>query len=381
MPTGQRSRRGWGAVRRLASGRWQARYPDPDTARLVPAPQTFAAKADASRWLAAKQADLDRGYHTREREGTLPLQHWWPGYLRSIKGRLRPSTVANYEQAWRLRIAPTFESMPVRRIQASLVDEWITTMVDAGASPSKVVEAHGVLKRVLDRVVRDGVIPANPCGARQRSLPRRPTTDRPVLSPVEVERLARHMGRHVDRLLVRLLAYAGLRIGEALALEVDDVDVALRMVRIRRSVDGTLEVGPTKTHAHRTVVLPESLAAQLRAHLEAQEGPLVFPNRNGGYRRYRTFRRDTWDPAARSIGLSVTPHDLRATCASLLIDAGASVKDVQAQLGHADVTTTLNLYARVRPGRSADLASRLDQLISSENESDQCESQAANGQT
>ena len=62
-------------------------------------------------------------------------------------------------------------------------------------------------------------------------------------------------------------------------------------------------------------------------------------------------------------GVKARPHDLRATCASLLIDAGASVKDVQHHLGHQDELTTLRLYARVRPERSADLAKRLDALI------------------
>ena len=68
--------------------------------------------------------------------------------------------------------------------------------------------------------------------------------------------------------------------------------------------------------------------------------------------------------AAERAGISVTPHDLRATCASLLIDAGASVKDVQALLGHKDEMTTLALYARVRPGKSENLARKMDELLS-----------------
>jgi len=62
-------------------------------------------------------------------------------------------------------------------------------------------------------------------------------------------------------------------------------------------------------------------------------------------------------------GVEALPHDPKATCASPLIDAGVSPKDVQAHLGHEDVDTTLRLYARVRLGRSADLAMRLDGLI------------------
>jgi hypothetical protein len=100
-----------------------------------------------------------------------------------------------------------------------------------------------------------------------------------------------------------------------------------------------------------------------RQQLAATPGELVFPNRSGGLRRHRTFRRDSWDPAARAAGLTVTPHDLPATCASLLIDAGASIKDVQAQLGHQDPITTLALYARVRPGRADVLADKMDAPI------------------
>ena len=148
---------------------------------------------------------------------------------------------------------------------------------------------------------------------------------------------------------------------------------------VRESVSeigGRLEVGATKTYAVRTITLPVSLAEELQLRLRdcpVQPTALLFGNRLGGHRRYRVFRRDSWDPAIRAVdarrdqtgrvALPVTPHDLRATCASLLVDAGASVKDVQAHLGHKDITTTLNLYARVRPGRSVDLAARMDQLI------------------
>ena len=97
--------------------------------------------------------------------------------------------------------------------------------------------------------------------------------------------------------------------------------------------------------------------------LPADADALIFGNRKGGYRRYRNFMRDSWIPAVEILNIDVRPHDLRATCASLLIDAGASVKDVQNHLGHADPVTTMAIYARIRPGKSEDLASRMDALI------------------
>jgi integrase len=366
-------------VRALTSGRFQARYPDPDTGRLVPAPVTFATRGAADRWLAARRTDLERQVALDDRAAARPLREWWPGYLRAVRASRRPSTLANYEQAWRLRVEPRFGSVPVGRILTSHIEAWVAELLEEGASSSKVIESYGVLKRLLDRAVRDKAIAANPCSTRSVPLPRRPRAERPVLTPADVEELVAALRRDDDRVLVRLLAYGGLRIGEAFALRRRDIDVAGRRLTVRESVSdvaGKLVVGPTKSYAVRTITLPDSLAETLRVHLRGcpiQPTALVFGNRTGNHRRYHTFRRDSWDPAVRAMNarreetgrdpLSVTPHDLRATCASLLIDAGASVKDVQAHLGHKDITTTLNLYARVRPGRSVDLAARMDRLI------------------
>jgi integrase len=178
---------------------------------------------------------------------------------------------------------------------------------------------------------------------------------------------------------VSVLAWGGLRIGEALALQRRDVDLDAGTITVARSlseIDGVMHVTDTKTGRTRTVTLPATVTAELRTHLGGlpiTPGAYLFPARNGEPRRYRNFLRDQWRPMLKRVNadrakrdlppLEVMPHDLRSSCASVLIDAGASPKDVQAHLGHADISTTLNLYARVRPGRAQDLASRMDQLI------------------
>lgn len=336
---------------------------------MLAAPDTFDTKAAADRWLAAKRADLDRGQVVDDRAGTRALEQWWPGYLAGT-ARLKPTTRVAYEAAWRLRVQPRFGHVPVRRIRASHVEDWLADLHDQGVSASKAIEAYGVLNRILDRAVRDQALAVNPCAQRGAPLPRRPRTERPVLAPAQVEALASAMTRADNATLVRLLAYGGLRIGEALALRFGDLDVLAGTIHVGRSaheVGGRVEMGPTKTYSTRSIALPTSLLTELLALRRPETGTdadgLLFANRFGGPRRYQAFRRDAWDPAARRSGVQATPHDLRATCASLLVDAGASVKDVQAHLGHADVTTTLGLYARVRPGRADDLADRLERLI------------------
>jgi integrase len=183
------------------------------TRRFIPAPTTFATKGAADRWLNSKRAELDAGTAIDERAGSEPLSKWWSGYWRSLQSR-KPTSRGNYSAAWRLRVQPRFGSAPVRRIKPSQIDDWIADMNRDGVSPTKAIEAVGVLKRLLDRAVRDKAIPSNPCVLRSVSLPKRPQMERPVLSPAEVERLAMAMRRERDRVLVRLLAYGGLRVGK-----------------------------------------------------------------------------------------------------------------------------------------------------------------------
>jgi integrase len=213
------------------------------------------------------------------------------------------------------------------------------------------------------------VIATNPAVLRRGALPRKTHREHPVLTPAQVEKIAAAMKRDDDRTIVRLLAYGGLRIGEALALRRGNLDPVGRTLTIRESageVHGRLVVGPTKTYAVRTITLPASLSAELALRLAdrpADPDTVIFANKHGTHRRYRIWMRDSWARAIRESDVAATPHDLRSTCASLLIDAGASVKDVQHHLGHSSVVTTMTIYAKVRPGRSEDLASKLDALL------------------
>lgn len=397
--SGARAKRSFGSVRRLPSGRWQARYSDPVSGERVTSRKTFATKTDASLWLDTKRTDADRGVLVDDRAARATLADLWPDYLESIQRRLRASTVKSYEQAWRIRIEPTFGALELRQIRPGMIDGWAAKLLDDGHAPTKIHHASGVLKRLLDRGVRDGAIASNPCGARVEPLPALPKIQRPVLEPAEVYELAGQMKHDDDALLVKALMFLGLRIGEAFALQRRDLDLKASTVTIRRSLSedskGQLVLTPTKKDRERTLTMPKQLAEDLSAHIRAQQpdsgtlpsrDSLVFPSLHGGYRRYGNFRRDAWDPAIKRVNaarkkrdaeeraksrkpikasptLSCTPHDLRGTCASLLIDAGASVRDVADYLGHVDITTTLALYARVRPGRASDVAARMDQLV------------------
>jgi integrase len=168
-----------------------------------------------------------------------------------------------------------------------------------------------------------------------------------------------------DRTLVLVLAYCGLRIGEAAALRVGDLDLMRRRIRVERSVtdvNGRMVFGTPKTHQRREVPLPGFLVDLLAAHVHGRSSTdLVFPSSEGSVLRVNNWRRRSFDRAAAKLGLAgLTPHELRHTAASLAVASGANVKAVQLMLGHASAAMTLDVYAGLFGDDLDALADRLD---------------------
>jgi len=192
--------------------------------------------------------------------------------------------------------------------------------------------------------------------------PRRLTHHR-YLDHTHVATLARECSEYAP--LVRLLAYTGLRWGEAAAIRVREVDLTRRRINVVASVtelSGHLVWGTPKTHARRTVPVPRFLAAELAPLVDGRDGDaLLFESPRGEVLRVRNFRRSVFDAAVQRVGpAGLHPHELRHTAASLAIASGADVKVVQTMLGHKTATMTLDLYGHLFPDRLDDLADRMD---------------------
>lgn len=171
------------------------------------------------------------------------------------------------------------------------------------------------------------------------------------------------------RALILFAAYTGVRPSELVALTVGRLDLLRGTARIAAAapeVDGKLEFGDTKTDKARTVHVPRSVVEEVAAMLAGRTGlgpdALVFTAPLGGPLRFSKWIDVTFKPALRAAGLpaDVRLYDLRHTCASLLIAQSATVKAVQAQLGHATATMTLDLYGHLFPDELPALAERLD---------------------
>jgi integrase len=171
-------------------------------------------------------------------------------------------------------------------------------------------------------------------------------------------------------MLIRFLAYSGVRWGEAVALQRSSITLQGRRVRIKEAateIAGKLEFGTPKTHDARTIILPEFIAARLATHIqEMAKDALVFTAPQGGPLRSSNFRRSVWTPACEASGMpeGLLIHDLRDTAASLAISAGASIKAIQRMLGHKHASMTLDVYGSLFEEDLEDLAERMDAKFS-----------------
>jgi integrase len=220
----------------------------------------------------------------------------------------------------------------------------------------------------MSAAVDNGMIPSSPC--RRVRLPRLPEADPRILTIEEVDRIAAHCSLG-DRVLVLLLAYAGLRIGEALPLRRRHINIAEGRIIIAEAVS-ELPGGPVidtpKNHQRRELAVPSLVVQLVKEHfatLPADPDAFAFPGRqrHTAHRQqsYHGFRR-RFLQAVTAAGLAdVTPHDLRATHASWVADSHGVLVAAR-RLGHANASVTTRHYARPVDGRDAEVARHLDEL-------------------
>ena len=316
--------------------------------------RTFERRKDADAFeakvtLAKRRGDLDD-----LDAGTEPLrefvEEWWALYA---EPRLAASTLRSYAGLRDRYLVPRLGGVQLRKLTPAMVQRFQVDLADSGVGNETIRKTLVLLQGILERAIEWGHLRVNPVRVVKKPRQTRQRAVRP-LAPTEVERLRLHLlrgRRQRDATLISLLAYAGLRPGEALALTWADVGTSTLLV------DKALALGvvkETKTRRARTVKLLKPLAADLAEWRLASGRPdetgLIFPMQDGRpwtEAAYRNWRRRRFTPAAREMGLTnMRPYDLRHSFASLLFVEGINPAEIAEQLGHS-LQMLLSTYTHV----------------------------------
>ncbi|MCP9621772.1 site-specific integrase [Nocardia otitidiscaviarum] len=274
------------------------------------------------------------------------------GWLRRKKADTAPSNYRTLESSWRVHVKTRWGTVQIgdqAKLNVGTVETWIAEMVERGCSPTVVIRAYGVLAGVLDSAVKEKRLRTNPVRGVE-NLPRKTRKRHIYLTSADVAKLAKESKRH--RVLVLVLAYCGLRWGEAIALRVQDIEFLRRRLTVadnavQLGVDHA--VGETKGKAVRSVPVPKFVLDELSVVCSGRaRDALVFPHPDAPEKFLpRPKSADGWFTGAvnRAKVQEITPHDLRHTCASLAVSAGVNVLALARMLGHKDPAVTLRVYA------------------------------------
>ena len=340
--------RRFGNVRKLKSGRYQARYPGPD-GKLRPAPHPFPDEKSAARYLVLVEAEMLKGEWTDPERAKIKLGDYADRWI-DQRPNLRPRTLQLYRWTLKKHVRPYLGDVQLGTLSPPIVREWRSKLLSEGVSVGMVAKAYRLLRAVLWTAVReDEILKANPCripGADKESAP-----ERPHLSLAQVNRLMQTMPARY-RVMILLTAMASLRFGEITALQRRDIDLDAAEVRIRQQyleVRGEgLTLGPPKSRAGvRTVSIPVALVALLREHLElycgSAEDALVFSLESGLPVRRSSFNKLTaWKESTAKIGMpDLHFHDLRHTGNMLAAASKVTTKDLMARMGHDSMEAAL----------------------------------------
>lgn len=417
--------RRFGLIRQLPSGRYQASYLGPNGQRKY-APETYARKSEAERFLSLAEVALLRGDWTDPERGRVKLGDYGTTWI-SQRPNLRIRTRELYSWLFEKHICPGLGNVPLSKLSTQLIREWRADLINGGVSESVAAKAYRLLRAVLMTAVdEDGILPRNPCRLKGASAERAP--ERPVLNIAQIMALADLIGRrpvgnirkveggfrlryrakgglmesfpqpfaargHAERFLYKLMhdgradytrddrlralvllaAIASLRWGEVTALHRQDLDLANATVRVRvaftEQSNGTMVLGRPKSRAGvRTVNIPRSLVPHLQVHLdrftEDKPNALVFTGIMGGPLRRSGFNKITrWTHAVAVLGMpGLHFHDLRHTGNMLAASTGATTRDLMRRMGHDNERAAL-IYQHATNKADQAIARGLDELL------------------
>lgn len=362
-----------GAYYRADKGIWEWRETTSSGRRVTAAAKT---QAEAKRRCREKVRQAEKGLDlSKTRQTVKTYLAWWLENV--VSGRCSEKTQRTYADIVRLHIEPELGKHEIGKLTAQHVTTLMRTKEKAGLSARTVGHIRGTLRTALNDAVRQEIVDRNV--AMRTDPPKRDASDREPFSIEEAKAFLTATALDPNAALYRLAVTLGLRRGELLGLQWRDVDLDAGTLRVSRSLG---RVGreivlkePKTDRSRRTLSLGASNVAALRKHKDEQ----AFARKKAG-----GLWHDTGYVFVSSIGTSIDPdnltkqfkallvgaglrdqrfHDLRHAAATLMLRDGLPVHEVSAVLGHAQTSTTLNVYSHVLPGANQRASDTMERLL------------------
>jgi integrase len=337
-------------------------------------------KEEARRNLRRARGDAERGlvFDADNLQVGEYLDRWLSD---SVRDTVKATTFERYEQIARLHLKPSLGRVKLKGLTPAHVRGLYREKLEAGSSARTVRYIHTTLHKALKQAVMDGLIPRN---ATEAVTP--PQSGREEMCPLTPEQaklllqVAHETGDRLTALYV-LAIHTGLRQGELLGLKWDDVDLEDGSLQVRRTLaitkNGPVLTSPKTTGSRRSVKLTSKAIEALKRHLERQlgeidrigslwsENGLIFASEKGEPINRHNLTRRSFKPLLKRAGLpQIRFHDLRHTCATLLLTRNVNVKIVSEMLGHSTIAITLDTYSHVLPNMRDQAAAAMEEALS-----------------
>ncbi len=299
-------------------------------------------------------------YEQEQKEGKLfadVAEEWAEKHF----GHLSPTTHAGYNAAMN-RAVKAFGECKISEISPQSVDAQIKYVASLGRARKTVANDLLVMRLIFDHAILRGYITFNPCSA-VRVPYTLPKSEREELTVEEQQRVIASKDFEPFGLLGFFLMLTGLRLGEALALEYGDIDFEKGKISISKTLywDGNrpkIKDRPKTVSSVREAELLPQLAAELK---KAKLRGVIF-GVNGEYLSHRQYI-NRWNAYQKHTGITKTAHCFRHTYATMCYDAGVDVKEAQRLLGHAQASTTMNIYTHITQSRISSASEKLQAYL------------------
>lgn len=308
--------------------------------------KTYDAAAD---WLLSQRLNVSRGTHVDVTSMTVEdYYHRWYSRRERV---LTQNRLRDIISVWERHIEPVIGDVRLQRLTKAMCQSVIDRMDKHGIAPRSIVTYMATLRTMLRAAVQDGILHVSPC--ENLVYPRAEPAQRTIWTPLQMRTFLTSIKDDPDAALWSLLLATGCRIGEALALEWDDVDLNEGTIHFHRTQTYTIDNrltshSGTKTNAEgRVVPIDGWVLDRLREMETSRSSAIVFCDDMGELRHPNTVRR-RWKQAIARAGVpEIRLHDVRHSVATALIRDGVGVKVISGILGHKDIRTTLEIYAHV----------------------------------